>query len=125
MRGIAQALTTRFRGRQCGLGARADGLTLCFRHDGEHSYSEAVRPWDVDGDELDASIAQREQEGRVAGQPIELSYYERRTVDAAGGERLGELGPIIPLARLDFDELPNETPGSTIEEVSDRLPLRF
>ena len=67
---------------------------------GEDVHREPVGLREVDGDEVDSALHQVRDEGDVARQPIESWRSPASRREAAGGERLLELGrsPCLPLS---------------------------
>ena len=67
--------------------------------------SSRSAPGHVGGDELHAALHQAADEMRVPGQTIQLGDDQLRAVLLAAGQRLGELGAVVPPAALDLGEL--------------------
>ena len=80
----------------------------------------------IDGDELDAQFDERGDESQVTRKPVELRDDEFGLELLAGGERGGELRPVVgSLAALGFHELGFEPPASAVEVSGDGRALRF
>jgi hypothetical protein len=80
----------------------------------------------IDGDELDARVHERGDESQVTRKPVELRDDELGLELLAGGERGGELRPVVgSLAALGFHELGFEPPASAVEVSGDGRALRF
>ena len=89
--------------REGSLGALADRFTFVLRDGGQDVDGELVGVRVIDGDELDAAVHQRGDEGEVAGQPVELGDDELGLVLAAGGQCLGQFGAVCAFAALHPD----------------------
>ncbi|OQB94909.1 MAG: hypothetical protein BWX84_00105 [Verrucomicrobia bacterium ADurb.Bin118] len=59
----------------------------------------------VYSDEVHAAVTQVQQEGRVAGQPVELGDQEGRSFLAAEGNSLFHLLPVVALAAFNPGKL--------------------
>jgi hypothetical protein len=70
-----------------------------------------------------AAFHQLRNESDVPGEPVELGHYEARLQTLAGGERGGELWPVIPFAALNLYEFFGEFPLPAIEEVEHGFAL--
>ena len=123
--GVAEAHTAAPGHRQRLLGAPGDRLALLLRHQGHDPDGEVVRLWQIDRREPHAAVAQRQQEGGVARQPVELGDHQRRPGDLRQMQRLAELRPVGIAAALHLGEASEERAVLLRDEALDRLPLRL
>src|SRR5262249_39658820 len=115
---------------QCLLGSLADGLSLVLSHYSHNAYGHCVCFRHVGRNVFNATrdeaIPQRQQEGSIAAQPVELSHQQRRTGYSASLDGLGKLGAVIALAALNLNELGrDDLPVAAGDELADRLALCF
>ena len=62
---------------------------------------------------------QAEQEMSVARQAVDLGDDERSVAQSAKSHSLRQLGAVIVLAALDFDELLKDRPAAAVEKILD------
>src|SRR4051794_11085436 len=108
--------TSRSRRSERRLSALADRLALLLGDERHHANRHAVRVRQVDRSEVDAGIAQAEQEHRIAGETIEPRDDQLGPVATARLERTGEAWPVaMAFAALDLHDLLNELPVAAIK----------
>ena len=86
---------------------------------------EVVRLRQVDRGEPHAAVPQRQQEGGVARQPVELGDHQRRPGDLGEVQRLAELRPVRVAPALHLGEAGDQRGAPLRDEAVDRLPLRL
>jgi hypothetical protein len=85
------------------LGPLGNHLALVLRHGGENVDGELVGVRVVAGDEIDASVHERGEEGDVAREPVQLSDDQLGALAFALRQRLRQLGAGgMPAAALNF-----------------------
>ena len=88
------------------------------------SYAAQAKVGKVDGFELHAAVPERQQEGGVPRQPVELGDHQRRAGDLGEMQRLAELRPVRVPPALHLGKAGDEVGIALNGEPLDRLPLR-
>ena len=103
--------------RQRLLGPPGVRLALGLRHQRHDPDGEVVRLRQVDRGELHAAVPERQQEGGVARQPVELGDHQRRPGDLGEMQRLRELRPVRVAPALDLGEPRDQRDGALRDEA--------
>ena len=103
----AKANAASFCGLQRSLGPRRDHFPLMLGNGRENMQGQPGRMRVVHGDELDAGIHQRGNEGQISREAIQLGDDQPRLALAAEGQRSLKLRAVVALAGLDLGELGN------------------
>ena len=95
-----------------------------LRHQRHDADGQVVRLRHVAGDEADTRVAERQQEGGVAAETIELGDDERCAGDPRQLQRLLQFGPVVPAAALHLGEAGEDGGAARLGIVLDRPALR-
>jgi len=92
------------------------------RHDAHDSF---VSVWQVCRDEPHATVAEVQQERRVAGQPVELGDDQAGTADLGATDGTAKLGPVVALAAFYFRDFLQQPAAAAVYERLHSVALCF
>jgi hypothetical protein len=108
---VAEARAAGLCGRQRLAGAARDGVAFGLGHQRHDADGQRVGVGHVGGNEVYTRIAQREQEGGIAGETVELGDDQRGPGQPREVEGFREFGAVGAAAALDLGEA-RENPGA-------------
>ncbi len=123
--GVAEPDAARLGRGERGFRAGGDHARFFLGNRGEDVDGQSVHGRPIGGDELDAALHQPGHEVDIAGQAVELGDDQDGAMDTRGGQRRGELRPILPAPALHFDELGRDRAKSAGDMDRDGGTLRL
>jgi hypothetical protein len=121
---VAEPHTPRLSRRQGLLRPFGGCLALLLRHERHDPDGEVVRLWQVHGGEAHPVVPERQQEGGVARQPVELGDHQGCSGDLSEVQSLRQLRPVRTAPALHFGEAGQDRRTPRLGVALDRLALR-
>ena len=123
--GVAQPHTARLGDSQRLFRAPRDRLAFGLRHQRHDADGQIIGLGQIDGEEPHAAVAQGQQEGRIAREPVELGDDQDGAGDTGQVQRLGEFRPIRVAPAFHLCKPGDHLGAARGSKCIDALALRF